>query len=409
MCPQVDFDVIVIGGGIVGLGSAYKISQRNPGVSIGVVEKEDCLAAHQTGHNSGIIHSGLYYKPGSVKAMTCREGREELVVFAKKHKIPFDICGKIIVATKRKEQKDLDKIFQNGIDNGIKGIERIDSEQIEEIEPFCRGVAGVKIPCTGIIDFSAVAEKLGKLIEGQSADNKILLSNEVIGLDKHDFFTNVITTERSFKSRYIVNCAGLYSDRVAKMDNVRADIRIVPFRGDYYKLTEEATQKVKHLIYPVADLDLPFLGVHFSRKVDGTVECGPNAVFSFKREGYRKTDFSFRDSWDSLSFCGTWKLFLKHSIYGLGEYSRTFSKKLLLVKLKRLIPSLELDDIRPGNSGVRAQAVDSAGRLIDDFQIYKAGNAIHILNAPSHAATASLAIGSYVNEVASDYFDLKGL
>jgi len=409
MSPQVDFDVVVIGGGIVGLGSAYKISQNNPGVSIGVVEKEDRLAAHQTGHNSCVIHSGLYYRPGSVKARTCKEGREELVVFAKKHKLPYEVCGKIIVATKRKEQKNLDKIFQNGIDNGIEGIERIDSEQIEEIEPFCRGVAGVKVPCTGIIDFSAVAEKLGELIEGQSADNKILLSNEVVGLDKHDFFTNVITTEGSFKTRYIVNCAGLYSDKVAKMDNIRTDIRIVPFRGDYYKLSEEAAQKVKHLIYPVADLDLPFLGVHFSRKVDDTVECGPNAVFSFKREGYRKTDFSFRDSWDSLSFPGTWKLFLRHSIYGLGEYSRAFSKKLLLVKLKRLIPSLELDDISRGSSGVRAQAVDSAGRLIDDFQIIKRGNAIHILNAPSPAATASLAIGSYVNEVASDYFGLKGL
>jgi (S)-2-hydroxyglutarate dehydrogenase len=406
MKRNVDFDIVVIGGGIVGLASAYKIVLNHPHIRVAVLEKEEKLASHQTGHNSGVIHSGLYYKPGSAKAKTCTKGRKELVAFAEEHKIPCKICGKIIVATGEKELDGLEKIFRNGRQNGIEGLEKIGPEEIKEIEPFITGIAGLRVPCTGIIDFVKVAEKLGELIESRGVGNKVFTSHEVTGFDKHDFYTKVITNQRTFDTRYVINCAGLQCDRVARMDNLQPSIRIVPFRGDYYELTEEAKSKVNALIYPVPNPDFPFLGVHFTRMLDGSVECGPNAVFSFKREGYGKTDFNLKDSWESLFFRGTWKLFFRNWRYGLGEYIRAFSKKLFLRQLRRLIPSLGADDIKPGTAGVRAQAVGSNGEPIDDFVIERRGNSIHVLNAPSPAATASLAIGDYINEIAAEYFEL---
>jgi L-2-hydroxyglutarate oxidase LhgO len=407
MKRNVDFDIVVIGGGIVGLASAYKIVLNQPHIRVAVLEKEDKLAAHQTGHNSGVIHSGLYYKPGSAKAKTCAKGRNELIAFAEEHKIPYEICGKIIVATDEKELDGLEKIFRNGRENGIEGLEKIGPDDIKEIEPFSTGIAGLRVPCTGIIDFVKVAEKLGQLIESRGVGNKVLTSHGVAGFDKHDFYTKVVTNQRTFDTRYIINCAGLQCDRIAKMDGLKPDMRIVPFRGDYYELTEEAKSKVKALIYPVPNPDFPFLGVHFTRMLDGSVECGPNAVFSFKREGYSKTDFSLTDSWESLFFRGTWKLFFRNWRYGLGEYTRAFSKKLFLRQLQRLIPSLGADDIKPGTAGVRAQAVGTNGEPIDDFVIERRENSIHVLNAPSPAATASLAIGDYINEIATEHFKLK--
>jgi L-2-hydroxyglutarate oxidase len=407
MNGSTDFDIVVIGGGIVGLASAYKIMLSHPDIRIAVLEKEDKLATHQTGHNSGVIHSGLYYTPGSNKAITCAKGRKELVEFAKKHKIPYEICGKIIVATKVKELANLETILRNGQESNIEGIEKIGPEQIKEIEPSCEGIAGIRVPCTGIIDFTKVADKLGRLIEKKGAGNKVLTSHRVTALDKHDFFTKVVTNQESFCTKYIINCAGLQCDRVAKMDSVAPGMRIVPFRGDYYELTEKAQEKVKGLIYPVPDPALPFLGVHFTRTIAGNVECGPNAVFSFKREGYGKTDFSLADSWDALSYPGLWKMFFKYWRYGLGEYARAFSRKLFLRQLQRLIPSLQNDDLKPCKAGVRAQALEPNGRLIDDFRIERKGNSIHVLNAPSPAATASLAIGETINQIATDYFKLK--
>jgi len=405
MNERIDFDIVVVGGGIVGLASAYKIMLSHPDIRIAVLEKEEKLAAHQTGHNSGIIHSGLYYEPGSNKAETCAKGRKELVAFAKKHRIPYEICGKIIVATKEKELANLEKILQNGLESNVEGVEKIGPEQIKEIEPFCQGIAGIRVPCAGIIDFTKVAEKLGKLLEKKG--NKVLTLHRVTGFDKHDFYTNVVTNQGPFAARYIINCAGLQCDRIARMDGVEPKMKIVPFRGDYYELSDKAGEKVKGLIYPVPDPALPFLGVHFTRTIDGNVECGPNAVFSFKREGYRKTDFSLADSWEALSYTGFRKMFFKYWKYGLGEYARALFRKLFLRQLQRLIPSLRDDDIRPCKTGVRAQALDATGELIDDFRIERRGNAIHVLNAPSPAATASLAIGDYISQMATDYFKLK--
>ena len=407
MNGSTDFDIVVIGGGIVGLASAYKIMLSHPDIRIAVLEKEEKVAAHQTGHNSGVIHSGLYYTPGSKKARNCTKGRKELVEFAKKHKIPYDICGKIIVATKVKELANLEKILLNGQESNIEGIEKIGPEQIKEIEPSCEGIAGIRVPCTGIIDFTKVAEKLSRLIEKKGNGNMVLTSHRVTALDKHDFFTKVVTNRESFSTKYIINCAGLQCDRVAKMDSVAPGMRIVPFRGDYYELTEKAQEKVKGLIYPVPDPALPFLGVHFTRTIDGSVECGPNAVFSFKREGYGKTDFNLVDSWEALSYPGLWKMFFRYWRYGLGEYARVFSRKLFLSQLQRLIPSLQDEDLKPCKSGVRAQALEPNGWPIDDFKIERKGNSIHVLNAPSPAATASLAIGETINQIATNYFKLK--
>ncbi|MFH1716178.1 MAG: L-2-hydroxyglutarate oxidase [Planctomycetota bacterium] len=407
MNGHTDFDIAVIGGGIVGLASAYKITLSHPEVRIAVVDKEDRLAAHQTGHNSGVIHSGLYYEPGSTKAVTCAEGRKELIAFAKKHKIPYEICGKIIVATRQKELVNLERILQKGRENNIEGLEIIGPEEIKEAEPLCEGIAAIRVPSAGIIDFVKVAEKLAELVVKNGDGNRILVSNEVTALDKHDFYTKVITNRDSFGAKYIINCGGLQCDRIAKMDSVHPGMRIVPFRGDYYELTEEAREKVKGLIYPVPDPAFPFLGIHFTRMIDGGVECGPNAVFSFKREGYGKTDFNLTDCWDSLSYGGTWKLFLRYWRYGLGEYARAFSRKRFLRELQRLVPSLQDEDIKPCKAGVRAQALAPNGGLIDDFKIERQRNSIHVLNAPSPAATASLAIGDHISRMATEYFKLR--
>jgi L-2-hydroxyglutarate oxidase LhgO len=406
MQAKTDFDIVVVGGGIVGLASAYKIARSHPEVRLAVLEKEDHVAGHQTGHNSGVIHSGLYYKPGSAKAATCMAGRREMIEFARTHNIPHEICGKIIVATDEAELPAMEKLLQNGLQNGVEGIERIGPERVQEIEPFVTGIAALHVPSAGIIDYVKVAQKLVDLIERAGTHNKVLVSHEVLRFDRHDFYTNVLTRKGAFTTRYVINCAGLQCDRVARLDGVEPPVRIIPFRGDYSELNAAAASKVRNLVYPVPNPAFPFLGVHFTRMIGGGVECGPNAVFSFKREGYRKTDFDLRDSWESLWYPGTWVLFAKHWKYGLGEYRRAFSKKRLLADLQRLVPSLALEDFHPGTAGVRAQALGPNGALVDDFQIEARGNSIHVLNAPSPAATASLAIGDHINQIATERFGL---
>ncbi len=406
MTDQKIFDVAIVGGGIVGLASAYKIQKRFPKLKVVVFEKEKELAPHQTGHNSGVIHSGLYYKPGSYKAKNCVQGRRELVKFAQEHKIDHDVCGKVVVAVEESELEFLDKIFQNGLANDTEGIEKITGDQVREIEPYVRGIAGIWVPCTGIIDFVGVTNKLAELIVAINPDSEIIMGCKVKDFDKAEV-NNISTSKGNFKAKNLVFCAGLQSDRMAWKDKIKPEMRIVGFRGDYYELTEKGKPKVKNLIYPVPNPAFPFLGVHFTRMTNGETECGPNAVFTFKREGYNKTSFNFKDSWQALTYKGTWKLFGKHWKFGWNEQRRAFSKKLFLKTLQRLIPDLEMDDLKPGRSGVRAMALGPNGEMIEDFCIEYSEGRIHVLNAPSPAATSALAIGEEVANMAEKHFLLK--
>jgi L-2-hydroxyglutarate oxidase LhgO len=400
------YDLIVIGGGIVGLASAWKTNLRFPDLRILVLEKEQEVAAHQTGHNSGVIHSGLYYKPGSYKAKNCVDGRRELVQFARDHRISHDICGKIVVATKESELPHLNRVFNNGLQNEVEGISKISADEIREIEPYCVGIEGIRVPCTGIIDYADVARKYVELIRSKFPQSRVLTGHEVTGFEKGADQTTVVTPKGKFTGKYLISCTGLQCDRIAKKEGAVPGMQIVGFRGDYYDLSEKGMNKVRNLIYPVPNPQFPFLGVHFTRMIHGGVECGPNAVFTFKREGYGKTDFNFKDTFEALTYKGTWKLFYKHWRFGLDEYKRAFSKKLFLNRLRHLIPSLEMDDLVPGRAGVRAMALDPDGEMIDDFRIERHGNALHVLNAPSPAATASLAIGTAVCEMAAEQFGL---
>lgn len=407
MNHQQSFDIIVIGGGIVGVASAYKLQLQYPHLKVAVLEKEKHLADHQTGNNSGVIHSGIYYKPGSYKAKNCVEGRRELVNFAKEHGVAHDVCGKIIVAVEEWELPLLDKIYQRGIANGIEGIRMIDSDEIKQIEPFCKGLKAIHVPCTGIIDFRGATEKMAELIVQLNNQSKIYTETEVLRIQRYGKQSIVYTNNEEFRANYLVFCAGLQSDRMALKDGVvKSKMKIVGFRGDYYDLTEKGLHKVKNLIYPVPNPQFPFLGVHFTRMALGGVECGPNAVFTFKREGYKKTSFNLKDTLDALLYKGTWKLFFKHWRFGLNEYRRAFSKKLFLKTLQRIIPELNMDDITPGRAGVRAMALDPYGDMIDDFKIEFKDRSIHVLNAPSPAATAALAIGSEICKLASQHFEL---
>jgi L-2-hydroxyglutarate oxidase len=402
-----NYDIIIVGGGIVGLATAYKLMNQNPSKTILVLEKEKEVAAHQTGHNSGVIHSGIYYKPGSYKAIKCVEGRRELLSFVKEHNIPHDICGKIIVATHESELAHMNKVFANGVANDVEGIELIDSKRIKEIEPHCEGIAGIWVPCTGIIDYADVARKYLELIHAKNNGCKVLTEHKVIDFLKKKDSTDVVTEKGTFNGTYIISCAGLQADRITKKDQVKTDSAIVGFRGDYYDLTEKGRSKVKNLIYPVPNPEFPFLGVHFTRMIKGGVECGPNAVFVFDREGYSKTAFSFRDTIDAFGFIGTWKFFKKHWRFGLDEYRGAFSKAYFLNRLRKLIPDLQMDDIVPAERcGIRAMALNGEGNMLDDFKIEFSGNSMHVINSPSPAATASLAYGNEIAMQAAEYFKL---
>ncbi len=400
------YDIAVIGGGIVGAATLYKLQLKYPTLNIILIEKMDKLADHQTGHNSGVIHSGLYYKPGSLKAKNCIQGRKELVAFAKEHGIKHDVCGKVVVATDPAELPFMEKIFKTGQENGIEGIKMLTAEEVKEKEPFVECIGGIWVPVTGIIDFRGATDKMVELALQINAHSKLFLNHEVLEIIKHEDHSTIKTNKADFKAKYLVFCAGLQADRLAKKDGVKLKEKVVGFRGDYYELTDQAKHKVKNLIYPVPNPDFPFLGVHFTRMTDGEIECGPNAVFTFKREGYGKTDFSWRDTWDALTYGGTWKLFFKNMRFGINEYRRAFSKKLFLKTLQRMIPSLTMDDIKPGRAGVRALLLAQDGDTKDDFRIEYHGNSIHVLNAPSPATTASLAIGGYIAEEVEKHFKL---
>ncbi|GAB5558337.1 MAG: L-2-hydroxyglutarate oxidase [Schleiferiaceae bacterium] len=392
------YDAIIIGGGIVGMATAYKYQRKYSEHQILVLEKESDFAMHQTGRNSGVIHSGVYYKPGSRKARTCTDGRLQLEAFAKEHNVAYDNCGKVIVATQPEEVPQLDVIMQRGKENGLDGLTWLNADEIKAIEPECSGIKGIRVPQTGIIDYVGFVKALRDQILKIQPQSEILVDSEVVSISNSEGGKEIKTQNNQYTGKTLISCGGLQADRLAKLDGLQPEVRIVPFRGDYYDLTESGIPKVKHLIYPVPNPEFPFLGVHFTRMIHGGVECGPNAVFSFAREGYTKTSFNLKDSIQSLGFSGTWKLFAKHWKHGMGEYHRAFSKAAFLKALQRLIPSLTDEDIIPARAGIRAQALDSKGKLVDDFSFAKGKNSLHVMNAPSPAATACLAIADEILE-----------
>ncbi|MGB6866710.1 MAG: L-2-hydroxyglutarate oxidase [Candidatus Aminicenantaceae bacterium] len=397
------YDVAIIGGGIIGCATAMALTQDKD-VSVVVLEAESKLAAHQTGNNSGVIHSGLYYKPGSLKAKNCVQGREAMYRFCATHGIAHERCGKVVVATHDKEIPMLNTLEERGRANGLEGLCRLTAEEIKEYEPYVAGIDGLFVPDTGIVDYNQVTEKFAELARTNGCE--ILLNTQVRVCERVSEGLILKTTQGNVRCKTLVNCTGLQSDRVAKMCGVEPGLKIVPFRGEYYELVPERQHLVKNLIYPVPDLSFPFLGVHFTRMIQGGVEAGPNAVLAFKREGYKKTSFSFKDSLETLTYGGFIRLIRPYWKMGFGEMGRSFSKKAFVKALQRLIPELHSDDIHPGGAGVRAQALEPTGALVDDFRIVEAERMIHVLNAPSPAATAAISIGDHIASMASRNFKL---
>ncbi|MGK7396969.1 MAG: L-2-hydroxyglutarate oxidase [Candidatus Cyclobacteriaceae bacterium M3_2C_046] len=389
-------DIVVIGSGIVGLATALKIKLRRPDLNLLVLDKELEVAAHQTGHNSGVIHSGLYYKPGSMKALNCINGYQQLLKFALIENIPHEICGKIVVATGEAELTALENLYTRGNQNGLKGIKKLNQPQLKEIEPHVNGIAGIFVPQTGIIDFKQVSAKYAEKILGMGGH--INLGEKVLDIKHNHQTSQVITSKSSYETKLIVNCGGLYSDKLAQLTHPNLNVKIIPFRGEYYKLKPSKKHLVKNLIYPVPDPAFPFLGVHFTRMIDGAVEAGPNAVLAFAREGYSKSIIHPAELIEILGWPGFQKVASKYWRTGLGEMYRSFSKKAFTKALQKLMPDIREEDLEPGGAGVRAQACDKKGGLIDDFLILETEQAVNVCNAPSPAATSSLAIGDTVAE-----------
>ncbi len=391
------YDVAIIGGGIVGLATAYKFLERNPSKKLIIIEKESKVAVHQTGNNSGVIHSGIYYNPGSLKANNCRRGVNKLIQFCDKYGIKYDLCGKLIVANNECEISRLMELYNRGIKNGVPNIKLLDKDDIKDLEPHTIGIKGIHSPSTGIIDYKDVCNVCANIIEQNGG--KIQLNSKVIDIIRDNDGILIETTQGNFRSKSVINCAGLYSDRIAKMTEANLGIKIIPFRGEYYKLKTDRTHLVKNLIYPVPNPEFPFLGVHFTRKIDGTVEAGPNAVLAFSREGYAKTDINFRDLKDVFGYPAFWKLGKWYWKIGTTEMLRSYLKVLFVKALKTLIPEIEINDLIPGGSGVRAQALTKNGKLLDDFHIIRDKNITHVLNAPSPAATSAFAIAEHIVSV----------
>ncbi len=391
------YDVAIVGAGIVGLTTAYEYLKKNPTGKLLLIEKEPKVATHQTGNNSGVIHSGIYYRPGSLKAKNCRFGVKKLLRFCNEYGIKYDLCGKLIIANNKSEIPRLMKLYDRGLKNNIPNIKLLDEDEIKELEPHTIGIKGIHVPSTGIIDYQDVCNACVNTIEQNGG--KIQLNSKVIDLVQANDGIVIETTNGSFHSKSIINCAGLYSDRIAKMTEANLGIKIIPFRGEYYKLTPDRTHLVKNLIYPVPNPEFPFLGVHFTRKIDGTVEAGPNAVLAFSREGYTKTDINFIDLFDMVGYPAFWKLGKRYWKIGSTEMLRSYLKVFFVKALRKLIPEIESNDLIHGGSGVRAQALTKNGKLLDDFFIIRNKKIIHVLNAPSPAATSAFAIADHIVSV----------
>ena len=399
------YNVIIVGGGIVGLAVGLEITQRFPRLRLLLLEKEHRVGRHQSGHNSGVIHSGVYYKPGSLKAKLCVTGAAAMVEFCREHGIPHQVCGKVIVATHEEEFPRLEELRRRGEANGLTGLQSIGPEELREIEPNASGLRALVVPATGITDYAAVCDKYAEIITARG--ETILTSTEVTGIKRHGDEITVETSRGAFSGKSLINCAGLFSDRISRMAGDDPQVMIVPFRGEYYDLIPERSSLVRSLIYPVPDPRFPFLGVHFTRRISGSVDAGPNAVLAFRREGYKRTDFNLRDLGSSLIFPGFWRMAAKNWRSGLDEFHRSFSKPAFVRALQRLVPEVGDEDLVPGGSGVRAQALTRDGALVDDFQFVPSGRMLHVLNVPSPAATASLLIGRTIVSTAADGLGLQ--
>lgn len=398
-----DYDVVIIGGGIVGLSTAMQLQgDMFPHWQVAVVEKEADLAGHQTGHNSGVMHSGIYYRPDSQKAQFCKSGLQALIEFCDENEVEYEQCGKVILATSEEELGRLESLYERGTANGVAGLEMIGPERLKEIEPHAAGIKAIWAPNTGIIDYRKVALAYAARFQEHGGD--IFTSAPVKKVKRYADATVLETPSGILKAKRVINCAGLYADRVAEMMGENVDVRIIPFRGEYYTLRPERHHLVKGLIYPVPDPRFPFLGVHYTRTINGQVEAGPNAVLAMRREGYRKSDWHLGESWETFSFPGFWKMSAKYWKIGLQEIRRSYSKNLFVRDLQRLLPEVHEGDLTPGGSGVRAQAVFRTGALLDDFHIIRGQEAVHVLNAPSPGATSSLAIGRHIVELAAEAF-----
>jgi (S)-2-hydroxyglutarate dehydrogenase len=397
------YDILIIGGGITGLATALTLKEGKPDLKVILVEKESRLCAHQTGNNSGVIHSGLYYRPGSLKARNCRHGYRLLLEFCDREGVPYEICGKIVVATRPEEIPLLDNLYQRGLQNGLERLEKIPGARIGAFEPACVGLQALWVPDTGIIDYREVGGKYSELFISRYG-GEVRCTNKVLRIDHKRGYSLVHTNQGSYEASLVINCGGLYCDKIALLNSPGLDVRIIPFRGEYLELKAEKRHLVKNLIYPVPDPAFPFLGVHFTRMKQGGIEAGPNAVFAFRREGYNKTDFSLVETMEALLWPGFQKVIKQYWRAGLAEYKRSFSRSAMTEALQRLLPGLSVDDLQPGGAGVRAQACDRAGKLIDDFLIVEDEHMLNVLNAPSPAATASLAIGETVAGLAMKRF-----
>jgi (S)-2-hydroxyglutarate dehydrogenase len=397
------YDIVIVGGGIVGLATGFKIKSKNPDLKVAILEKENQLAVHQTGNNSGVIHSGLYYKPGSLKATNCIQGYHELIEFCSNENVPFELTGKVVVATKEEQIPILKGLHQRALQNNLEGAKEISLSELKEIEPYVAGKAAIFVPQTGIVDYAIVALKYGEKF--QQLGGEIFYNQKVVSIRTETSLNIVQTATSEFQSQLIINCAGLYSDKIASMmQKEPLDVKIIPFRGEYYKIKKEREYLVKNLIYPVPDPNFPFLGVHFTRMMKGGVEAGPNAVLAFQREGYKKSQINIDELAETLTWPGFQKVAAKYWKTGLGELYRSFSKSAFTKALQELIPEIQESDLVDGGAGVRAQACDRTGGLLDDFCIRENQHAIHVLNAPSPAATSSLSIGETISKMALERF-----